>query len=326
MQDTTFVTGACGFVGLALAEHLLARGGTVFGYDRALPPAAALAAFAALPGRFVMLPGDVTDAATLADAMQRHRPARLVTLAAITADARREQATPGAIAAVNVAGTWNALAAAAASGVQRVVHGSSGSVYGASGAEPVPLQEDRTPQRPEGLYGISKQAAEAGASRLAALYRLDLTIGRIGTCFGPYEGGSDLRDTPSAPLQVLRLAERGAAVRLPREGRRDWLYVRDAAAALVALLDAPRLPRPVYHLAAGFEWSVADWCRRLATDFPGLDWRLAAPGETSGVDYHAPYDRASMDIRALRADTGFMPRFDLPAAADDYLAWRRRYP
>lgn len=324
-RSATFITGACGFVGLALAEHLLALGETVIGFDRATPPPAALTAFAALPGRFVMEAGDVTDAAALAETMARHRPRRLVTLAAITADAAREKATPAAIAAVNIGGVWNAIAAAASCGVERVVHGSSGSVYGASGASPEPLNEDRTPQCPEGLYGISKQAAEAGALRLADLHGLDLTVGRIGTCFGPYEGGSDLRDTPSAPLQVLRLAERGEPVRLPREGRRDWLYVRDAAAALATLLDSPHLPRPVYNLAAGFEWTVTDWCRRLAVDKPGLDWRIADAGEASDVDYYAPYDRASMDIGALLADTGFRPAFDLPAAADDFLAWRRTY-
>lgn len=322
----TFITGACGFVGLALAEHLLARGETVVGFDRAVPPPAALKAFAALPGAFVMAPGDVTDPAALLHAMQRHRPRRLVTLAAITADTQREKATPGAIAAVNIGGAWNAISAASLCGVQRVVHGSSGSVYGASGDGPAPLHEELTPQRPEGLYGISKQAAEAGMLRLAALHEMDLTVGRLGTCFGPYEGASDLRDTPSAPLQVLRRAESGAAVRLPRAGRRDWLYVRDAAAALVALLDSPRLPRPVYNLAAGFEWSVADWCRRIGADFPGLDWRIAPPGEPSNIHYYAAYDRAVMDIRALRADTGFTPRFDLPEATDDFLAWRRKYP
>ena len=44
---TVLVTGASGFVGLALAEHLLARGDRVVGYDLAAPPPAARRAFAA---------------------------------------------------------------------------------------------------------------------------------------------------------------------------------------------------------------------------------------------------------------------------------------
>lgn len=318
---TTFITGASGFVGLALAEHLLARGESVTGFDRTLPPDRALKAFRGLAGRFTMELGDVRDAAALRDAMRSHGPRRLVTLAAITADAKRERAAPQAIFEVNVGGVLAALSAAAECGVERVLHASSGSAYGASGKGGEALREDETPLQPEGLYGISKQASEAAARRFAALAGLDLVVGRLGTCFGPWEGDSSLRDTPSAPLQVLRLARRGEPVVLPRAGKRDWLYVRDAAAAIAALLDQPQRRHPVYNLAAGFVWSVADWCELLTRRHPGLRWRLAGPGETANVDYYADYDRASMDAARLKADTGFMPRYGLAAAADDFHDW-----
>lgn len=319
---STFVTGACGFVGLALTEHLLWRGEDVVGFDRAAPPPAALRAFEGLPGRFAMELGDVRDADALQQAMAAHRPRRLVTLAAITADAQRERATPGAIFDVNVGGVIAALTAAAACGVTRVLHASSGSVYGASGECAEPLCEDTTPLRPEGLYGISKQAAEGAALRLAALHGLDLVVGRLGTCFGPWEADTGVRDTLSAPLQILRLAERGEPVVLPRAGQRDWLYVRDVAAAISALLDRPRLPRAVYNVAAGFSGAMTEWCAAVAARHPGFDWRLAREGEPANIDYYAPYDRAPMAIDHLRADTGFSPRFDLAAAAKDFLAWR----
>lgn len=324
---TTFITGACGFVGLALAEHLLARGEHVVGFDLAPPRPAAASAFAALPGRFDMAVGDVRDATALGEAIRRHRPARLVTLAAITANAARERATPGAIFDVNLGGVVAALAAAAGAGVARVVHASSGSVYGASGDGPAPLHEDTTPLRPEALYGISKMAAEAAARRLADLHGLDLVVGRLGTCFGPWEADTGWRDTLSAPLQVIEIAARGGRAVLPRPSRRDWLYVRDCAAGLAALLDRPGLPHAVYNVAAGFEGSLPEWCAAIAPAHPGFDWRVAAQagtGETM-VDCYAPYDRASMDIARLRADTGFVPRFDLASAARDFLDWRRRH-
>jgi len=322
---TTFVTGASGFVGLALTEHLLARGDPVVGFDRAPPPDAAQAVFAALPGRFTMVPGDVRDGPGLAAALGEHRPERLVTLAAVTADERRERTAPGAIVEVNLGGVVATLAAAAQAGVRRVVHASSGSAYGASGNGAAALHEDLTPLRPEGLYGITKMASEAVARRLAALHGLDLVVARLGTCFGPWEADTGVRDTPSAPLQVLRLAEQGAPVVLPRDSRRDWLYVRDAAAGLAALLERPALPHPVYNVAAGFEWALSDWCRAVQAQWPALQWRLAAAGEPATVDCYAPYDRAPMDITRLRGDTGFVPRFDLPAAAHDFLPWRRRH-
>ncbi|MDB5954782.1 NAD(P)-dependent oxidoreductase [Ramlibacter sp.] len=319
----TFITGASGFVGLALTEHLLARGQHVVGYDLQPPAAAALKAFAALPGRFDAETGDVLDAAALRQAMRCHAPDRLVTLAAITADAGRERAAPQAIFDVNVGGVLAALSAAAECGVQRVLHASSGSAYGASGAGSAPLCEDSTPLRPEGLYGISKQAAEAAARRFADIAGLDLVVGRLGTCFGPWEADTGVRDTPSAPLQVLRLARAGHAAVLPRAGLRDWLYVRDAAAGLAALLDAPHRSHATYNIATGFRWTLAQWCEQLAARRPGFRWQLANAdaGEPANVDYYAPYDRAPMDCTRLRQDTAFVPRYDLAAAANDFEEW-----
>jgi UDP-glucuronate 4-epimerase len=163
---------------------------------------------------------------------------------------------------------------------------------------------------------------------MAALHGLDLTVARLGTCFGPWERDTGVRDTPSAPLQILRLAERGEPVVLPRPSRRDWLYVRDCAGGLAALLDRRRLPHATYNVATGRECSLVDLCRTLAALRPGFDWRLrdeSEPEAAANVALYARYDRASMDVSRLRSDTGFVPRFDLPAAMRDFVDWRRLY-
>lgn len=321
---TILITGSSGFVGLALAEHLLAGGATVIGYDQAAPSASALHAFSTLPGRFVPVQGDVRDEACLVRILREYRPDGLVSMAAITADARRERAAPRSIFDVNVGGALAVLAAAAECGVGKVLHLSSGSVYGASGRDPALLREDVTPLHPEGLYGVSKRAAEDALRRLASLAGVSLVVGRLGTCFGPWEADSGVRDTPSAPLQVLRLAGQGQRVVLPRDSQRDWLYVRDAAAAIEALLDA-QWRHPVYNLAAGHVWRMSQWCQRLAEAYPAFSWRYAGHDEPANVDYYADYDRACMDIQRLCDDTRFVPRFGLAAALDDFRDWLARY-
>ncbi|MBU4611297.1 NAD(P)-dependent oxidoreductase [Achromobacter sp. GG226] len=323
---STFITGMGGFVGLALAEHLLRRGETVIGLDVRALPEAAQQAFASLPGKLVFEPGDVCDLVSLQDVLARHRPTRLVSLAAITAGQTRERSAPGSIAHVNVAGAWNVVAAAAACGVPRVVHASSGSVYGHSGRGTALLDEATTPLAPEALYGISKLAAEAGAQRLAELHGLDLVVARLGTCFGPWEAETGVRDTLSAPLQILRCAERGETAVLPRDSLRDWLYVRDNAAGMACLLDAPRLTHRCYNIAAGFRWALSDWCAMLVIRYPGFDWRVANADEPANIDLYASYDRAGLCWQRLAHDTGFVPRHDLSAAAHDYLAWRESQP
>lgn len=317
----TLVTGSSGFVGLALSEHLLAAGEDVIGFDLNPVSEAALAVFSVLPGRFSQQVGDVRHVVDLRRVMGLHRPQRVVTLAAITADVNRERLAPQSIFEVNVGGVLAVIVAAAEYGVSRLVHISSGSVYGATGREAELLDESGSLLAPEGLYGLSKRTAEEAAQRLAHLHGLPLVIGRLGTCFGPWETDTGMRDTLSAPLQLLDLACRDGTAILPRDSLRDWLYVRDAAQAIVGLLTEPEWTFAVYNLAAGFQWRLSQWCERLTVRYPGFSWRLAEPGEASNINLYADYDRASMAIERLREDTGFVPRFDLAAADHDYHQW-----
>jgi len=130
----------------------------------------------------------------------------------------------------------------------------------------------------------------------------------------------------------------GAIAVLPRPSRRDWLYVRDAAAALAALLDTPSLPSSVYNLSTGFIWSMQDWCAAVQARHPAFQWKMAtdagadarakpsvnANTATPTIDLFASYDRAPLNIDRLLTDTDFVPRYDLTAAASDFLDWHAR--
>ena len=311
------VTGASGFVGAALCEALLRRGERVIGVDRARSPGDAGADRSA----FRFHAADLRDPGAL-DAVLRSEPVdRLVIGAAVTAGPERERSDPASVVQVNVAAVADAVRAAAEAGIGRIVHLGSGAVYGDSAFSADALVEEETALRPRSLYALTKQAGEAIALRLAEVHGLDLTAIRLGTCFGPFERDTGLRDTLSAPHQILRLAEAGSPILLPRPARRDWLYVRDAVAGILAVLDAPALPHRIYNVAAGHVWSLAEWCERLRRDL-AIDWSVVAP-EAANVNLYDPADRAPMSIARLTADTAFRPRFDLAAAAADFLSWRR---
>src|SRR5262245_21254569 len=173
------VTGAAGFVGLNLLEALLGRGESVVAFDRQPLPAAAQRDFAALPARLHAVSGDVRDRAAIVRAMADHGVDRLVHAAAVTARAERDAAHPGGIAEINLLGTIRALEAARERGLRRVVHVSTGAVYGELGIVPDnQLDEVRDPVRPAGMYAISKYAAERACLRLATLWGMDIVVGR----------------------------------------------------------------------------------------------------------------------------------------------------
>ncbi|WP_204283563.1 hypothetical protein, partial [Klebsiella pneumoniae] len=74
----------------------------------------------------------------------------------------------------------------------------------------------------------------------------------------------------SAQAQVVALARRGEEVRLSRPGFGGWLYSRDAAAALVALIDKKFAEPPaVFDLGGQEVFSVLDFCQALAERLPG---------------------------------------------------------
>jgi nucleoside-diphosphate-sugar epimerase len=318
---TVLVTGAAGFVGLATVEALLARGDTVVAFDRAPIPDDARAAVARLPGRLVEVAGDVRSAEDLARAFAAVPVQRVLHAAVITAGSAREKADPETIVAVNVLGTLAVFRAALANRVVRLVAPSSVSVYGAPPPGCTAFGEDETWPRPAALYGITKLAAEQMLVRLAAVHGLSVATPRLGSVYGPWERETGVRDTLSPHRSAFQAAARGEVALLNRPTRGDHVYVRDVAAGLVALLDAPALDRAVFNLGSGVATDAAEFCRALARRVPGFRWRAAGPEETATVVTHVPFDRVAMDIRRIRDATGFQPRFaDLDQAVEDWLA------
>ncbi len=318
---TTLVTGASGFVGLATTEALLARGDMVVAFDRSALPDDARTAFARLPGTLIEIAGDVRSAEDLGRAFAAAPVQRVLHAAVITAGPAREKDDPETIVAVNVQGALAVFRAALANGIARLVSPSSVSVYGAPPPGCTAFAEDETWPRPAALYGITKLATEQMLGRLGAVHGLSVATPRIGSVFGPWERETGVRDTLSAHRAAFLAARRGELALLNKPTRGDHIYVRDVAAGLIALLDAPSLDRSVFNLGSGVATDVAEFCRVLARHVAGFRWRPTGPGETPTVITHVPFDRVAMDIRRLRDATGFQPRFaDLDQAVEDWLA------
>jgi nucleoside-diphosphate-sugar epimerase len=319
---TVLITGGAGFVGLNIAERLLARGDTVVALDLDLPPSAAREALLRLPGTLRFEQGDIRDAGSIADTLRQYQVTRIIHGAAMTAGLERERTQAAAIADVNLMGTLNVFAAACHARVARVVHLSSGAVFGAGGQGQPELREDRDVPEPESLYGITKYAAERAALRYRAMHGLDVVVARLGVVFGRWEYDTGVRDTLSIPLLLTRLAQARQEARFCADLPDDWLYASDAAGAVVALADAASLHHPLYQLGTGRRWSATTWCDRLSRVFPGFSYTVVGQRADANVGAHAPAARPPFCVERLRDDLGFTSRFDEALAFADYLAWR----
>lgn len=322
---TVLISGGTGFVGLNLAEALLARGERVVLYALDAPPEETLRRLRALPGTLAPERGDVRDAAAFAACLRRHAVDRLFPFAAITSGPDREDEAPERVFEVNLLGFVSQLRAARDAGVRRVVAPSSSAVYGESFYGADPMREDATPPVPVSLYGVSKYAVERTALRLGALWGLDVVAARIGAVFGPWERDTGLRDSLSPFWQLEQAARAGGEAVLPAAiPAYSWIYSRDAAGALLHLLDLAAPPHRVFNVCSGQSWDgrLLDWCRLLEGAYPSFRWRQSAdPAETT-IRLSDTRPRAPTSIDRL-SGTGWSPRFPPSAALADYLAWSR---
>jgi UDP-glucose 4-epimerase len=315
----TIVFGGAGFAGLNIVEALLKRGRDVTVFDRAEVPAAARAVFAKHPGTLETVRGDVSDRAAI-DALIAPGTDGIVFGTAITANAARDSAEPELVLNTNLMSLVPILRAAKAVGVRRVVNLSSVAAYGAAG-DRVPLLEETTPCEPQTLYAISKFTSERVAERLGALWQLDVVSVRLCSVFGPWEYATGLRDTLSPHFQVMKAANAGVQALLPRPIKRDWTYAPDMADGVIAVLDAKAPAHRLYNVAPGTTWSILEWGQALGRTRPGFVCRLAAPGEPTNVDPHAPSDRAPLSVRRIAADIGWQAATTMTQSVTAYDAW-----
>lgn len=321
---TVLVIGGCGFIGMNVAEAYLRAGQSVVLFDRnALHPVAE-AQFRSLSGTLAIAAGDVGNTETLQRVMQANKVDRVFYGAALTAGPQRERSDPGGIFAVNLAGLCNAIRAAHASGVRRLISIGSGSAYGAVrnfGDTSRPLVEDEAGSDPETLYALSKYAGERAARRLRALTGLDIVNVRLAGAYGPWEVDSGARDTLSPFMQAAKIAQEGGRAILPWRDLQDWTYSRHIAQGLAALMEAGSLGHDLYHVVAQKPVSVADWCERLAPHFSGFSCAIADEGETANINLHSGRNRVPLSGARLREEVGYAPPESADVAFNDFLAW-----
>jgi UDP-glucose 4-epimerase len=312
------IFGGVGFVGLNVAEALLARGHDVTLYDRAELPPSARRALVDHGAQLKAVQGDITDADTIA-ALVAEGVDAIVLGAAVTAGDELERASTARVLEINVMAQIPILLSAIRHGVRRVVNLSSASAYGAAGAR-VEILDEETPCDPVSFYAISKFTSERSVARHAELFGGDFLSVRLSALFGPWERPSSVRDTPSLQFQILAAFARGETAVMPEPGMRDWIYAPDAAEAVALLIEAERPRHRLYNISSGGLWPALQWGEAFAALNPGLQCRLATPGEKTAIKLHGRY-RAPLSVARMADEFGWRARFGCAESAAAMSAW-----
>lgn len=328
------VTGAAGFIGMAVAQRLLARGDEVVGvdnlndyYDVSLKHDR-LALLYSSPGfRFVHLDLASRDACTALFIAERTE--RVVHLAA-QAGVRYSLQNPDAYVDSNLVGFVNVLEGCRRNGVQHLVYASSSSVYG--GNVHVPFSEHDGVDHPVSLYAATKKANELMAHAYSHLYRLPTTGLRFFTVYGPW-GRPDM-----APFLFARAILDGRPIDVFNHGRmqRDFTYIDDIAEAVVHTLDRAATPSTTYERTQA-DPAISDAPYRIFNignhqPVPLLDFiallesALGSRAQMRMLPMQAGDVPATFaDVSALRDWIGFSPTVSIAEGIGRFVSWYRSY-
>jgi UDP-glucose 4-epimerase len=302
------VTGGAGFLGSALANWLVGAGHEVRALDNLLAGDAGR-----LDPRVLFERGDVADIPKLWTLLQGvdcvyHLAARV--------SVPESMMYPRDYNHVNVGGTVSLMEAMRDAGIRRVVLASSGAVYGDQDEQP--LHEGLT-LNPGSPYAVSKIAAEIYVRTIGAQWGIETVSLRIFNAYGP---GQQL-PASHAPVipRFLKSALSGASLVIFGDGEqtRDFVYVDDVVAALVAAASAPGVDRQVINVGSGQETSL----NGLVGAVSRLVGKDLAPiyntGQQGGVA------RMCADLARAQALLGFTPQTTLEAGLERTLAQDPRF-
>ena len=334
MQDCILVTGVAGFIGMHVAQRLLAAGETVIGidnlnsyYDPRLKEAR-LGELARHPNfRFEKV--ELADREAVKRLFSTHRFPRVVHLAA-QAGVRHSLIDPDAYADSNLMGFLNVLEGCRHGDCQHLIYASSSSVYGANTR--VPFQTTDNVDHPLSLYGATKKANELMAHAYAHLFRIPATGLRFFTVYGPW-GRPDMAMWLFADAILA-----GKPIRLFNHGnmRRDFTYIDDVSQAVARLVAHPAAPDPawsgnapdpsrssapwrVYNIGNSNPVSVPDVVRTLERELGRKAQCELVPMQPGDVP------ETCADVSDLEQAVGFRPATPIDEGIRRFVGWYRDY-
>jgi UDP-glucose 4-epimerase len=264
------ITGAAGFLGSSLANHLAREGHQVRGLDDLSTGDPQV-----LAPDIHFTRGDVSDRPKLWTLLQEvdvvyHLAARVSVPESVL--------YPRDYNAVNVGGTVALMEAMRDVGVRRVVLASSGAIYGDLGDMPLSETDNPNPRSP---YAVSKLAAEFYVRTIGGLWGIETVSLRIFNAYGP---GQHLPAShPPVVPYFLRQALRSGTLVVHGDGNqtRDYVYVDDVVSAMVAASTAPNINGLVINVGSGIGTSVRELVKK-ALDVTGGKPEVIYNSQTSG--------------------------------------------
>jgi dTDP-glucose 4,6-dehydratase len=332
---TLLVTGGAGFIGCNFVRRALRETEDRVVVVDKLTYAGNLASLDDVREhpRFVFVQADIADAAAMTDTFARFEPSFVVNLAA-ESHVDRSIDGPRAFVQTNVSGTFELLEASrnflgkkpTAREEFRFLHVSTDEVYGSLGQ--TGSFTETTPYAPNSPYAATKAGADHLVRAYFETFGVPTVITNCSNNYGPYQYPEKL-----IPLMVQN-ATSGQPLPIYGDGKniRDWLYVDDHCAGILAALKRGR-PGEKYNIGGGNERDnlslVDSLCAILDALAPArTNPALSAKGISSYgalktfVPDRPGHDRRySIDATKIRSELGWRAEHGFEAGLERTVAW-----
>ncbi len=309
------VTGAAGFIGSHLSEHLLQRGDVVIGlddfndyYDPEIKRNNVAQALE--HDHYSLYEADLCDGGRIFEIFNQVVPDIVVHLAA-RAGVRPSLENPTLYHRVNVIGSQHILdACRSAVNLSHLVFASSSSVYG--GCTEVPFREDNPVHRPISPYAATKRMNELMAHVYSQIYGLNVTMLRFFTVYGP-------RQRPDMAIsKFTRLIEAGQPIPMFGDGStaRDYTYVDDILDGVIKAIDTP-FQYEIFNLGEHHTTTLRELIDLVAK-------HVGKPAQIEQMPLQAgDVTITYADIDLAHEKLGYAPSIDMDEGIRRYVAWYR---
>ena len=238
------ITGILGFIGSHLAEKLVDDGYEVYGVVRRVANRN-LEVIRKVLKDVTLISGDITDYASIRNAMKTVNPDTVTHLAALT-PVRDSFERPFEYQQANLVGTMNvahAMLELPDPQTRKLVAASTAEVYGLQGKEPL---KETLALRPTSPYAVSKAAADLYLQMMFHTYDLNGSVLRPTNSYGRKFDTSFIVEYLAT--QMLRGEE--VYVGAP-DSVRDYMYVDDHVNAYLLVMKSAKATGQVYNAGTG---------------------------------------------------------------------------